>query len=477
MVNIRSKKFWLITAAIAALAIVALVALKLNLGSILSSQQKKNDNLIAEQMAYHVGTLAFLYGYPIVDMYKQMHNETHRGAPEQQVYAPVNRLYRYPEIVGPDNAGNLRAPNNDTLYFSGWFDISAEPLILHTPDTAGRYFTIAVTNLYAEVEHIGRRTTGTTEGYFALVGPHWSGELPQGVTAIPVESEQGWLLGRMLVEGPADFDRAMALVNAIWLAPLSEFTPGQRPGDPPELKEEAIDPLASVAFFEVLNESLKKLPQRSGEEALMSQFDFIGVGRHSDFDAAQLSPAARRGLERALADGQAIVQAATQRSIPDYNGWMISREIGRYGFSYMQRAAVARGGYGNLPEESMYPAMVFGPDGELLDGRHGYQLHFAPAQMPPVKGFWSLSAYRLTDLQLEANEIQRYSIGDRTTGLNYNPDGSLTLTLAHEKPLNPAANWLPVPAGIFMLVMRLYEPSKSVLGNDYLLPKLGRLEE
>ena len=474
MINSRAGRFW-ICAAVLLLAVLVVIALNFNLASVVSSRQKKNDELIAEQMAYHVGTMAYLYGYPIVDMYKQMHNETHRVSADQQVYAPVNRIYRYPEIVGPGTAGNLRAPNNDTLYFSGWFDLSTEPLILHTPDTAGRYFTIAVTNLYAEAEHIGRRTTGTAQGYFALVPDGWQGVLPDGVTAVPVETRQGWLLGRMLVDGPDDFDEAMALVEDIWLSPLSEFTPGQRPADPPELQGEAIDPLASLAFFEVLNESLKQMPGRPAEAALMSQFDLIGVGKNSDFDAAQLSPGARRGLERAVADGQDIVQAATQRTIPDYNGWMISREIGRYGFSYMQRAAVARGGYGNLPEESMYPAMVFDPAGDLLDGGQSYRLHFGAGELPPVNGFWSLSAYRLSDLQLEENDIERYSIGDRTRGLNYNPDGSLTLVLQHERPADPATNWLPVPAGMFMLVMRLYEPSKALLGNDYLLPRLEKL--
>lgn len=134
-----------------------------------------------------------------------MHNETHRVAAQQQVLAPLNRLYRYPDIVGPDTAGNLRAPNNDTLYYSGWFDITEEPLIIHTPDTGGRYFTIAVTNQYSEVVHIGRRTTGTAEGYFALVPPHWQGELPEGVVAVPTATNQGWLLGRMLVNGREDF--------------------------------------------------------------------------------------------------------------------------------------------------------------------------------------------------------------------------------------------------------------------------------
>ena len=474
MISFRTRKFWLSTLAVLVLA-AAIFAMNFNLAAVVSSQQKKNDELIAEQMAYHIGTLAYLYGYPIVDMYKQMHNETHRISSQQQVYAPVNRIYRYPDIVGPETAGNLRAPNNDTLYYSGWFDVSSEPLIIHTPDTGGRYFTIAVTNLYAEVEHIGRRTTGTAEAYFALVGPHWQGELPAGVKAISVESEQGWLLGRMLVDGPEDFTAAMALVNDIWLAPLKEFTPGQRPREPAELKGEAIDPISSLAFFEVMNRSLSRLPARAAEAALMSQFDLIGVGRNSEFNQDQLSPAARRGLERAVADGEAIVQAATQRTIPDYNGWMISKKIGRYGFSYMHRAAVARGGYGNLPEESLYPAMVFDPNGDLLDGSRRYQLHFPVGELPPVNGFWSLAAYRLKDLQLDENDIQRYSIGDRTRDINYNSDGSLTLTLQHTKPSEPNANWLPVPEGMFMLVMRLYEPSRAALGNDYLLPKLQKL--
>ena len=464
---LKTKTGWII---LFSLIVAGIFVANFNPASLVGSQQKKNDALIAEQMAYHIGVLAYLYGYPIVDMHKQMHNETHQVAPGQQVYAPVNRLYRYPEIVGPGTAGNLRAPNNDTLYYSGWFDISEEPLIIHTPDTAGRYYTIAVTNLYSEVTHIGRRTTGTEEGYFALVAPNWQGKLPTGVEKIRVESQQGWLLGRMLVEGAEDFDTAMGLVNAIWMAPLSEFTPGQHPPARGPVIAKPIDPLDSLDFFRVMNEKLKTLPPRPGEQAMMAQFDAINVGPGSKFDIAALSEAGRRGLERAVADGREIVDAATRRTIQDYNGWMISKDIGRYGFDYMHRASVARGGYGNLPEESLYPAMVFDGRGNLLDGARHYTLHFEPGQLPPANGFWSLAAYRLSDLQLEENTIGRYSIGDRTRGLRYNADGSLTLHLQHEQPEDEQANWLPVPTGYFMLVMRLYEPSAAALSNDYLLP-------
>ncbi|PLW69370.1 DUF1254 domain-containing protein [Pseudohalioglobus lutimaris] len=469
------KKRTLVISLVFAAIVAGALVINANLAGIVASRQQQNDALIEESMAYHIGTLAYLYAYPIVDMTQQMHNETHRVSDDQQVYAPVNRLYRFPEIVGPDTGGNLRAPNNDTLYYSGWFDVSEEPLIIHTPDTQRRYYTIAVTNLYSEVEHIGRRTTGTEQGYFGLTGPNWTGTLPDGVRQVPVESEQGWLLGRMLVEGPEDYEAAMALVNDIWLASLSEFTPGQRPKMPPEEEASAREVINNLEFFSIFHAQLEKLPPRAAEAALMAQFEAIGLARSKPFDPATLSEAARRGLARAVEDGEEIVKAAAQRTIPDYNGWMISKKIGRYGFDYMHRASVALGGYGNLPEESLYPAMIFDPDGELMEGGQVYQLHFAADEMPPVDGFWSLAAYRLTDQQLEENELQRYSIGDRTKGLRYNPDGSLTLTLQHERPDDPNTNWLPVPAGNFILVMRLYEPEAAVLENDYLLPELQRL--
>ena len=340
----------------------------------------------------------------------------------------------------------------------------------------GRYFTIAVTNQYSEVVHIGRRTTGTAQGYFALVPPDWEGELPDGVVTVPTETNQGWLLGRMLVNGEEDFDAAMALVNDIWLAGLEEFTPGRRPAMPEIHAAAPAAPLQTLEFFSIMNRVMKTLPRRPAEEALIAQFDQIGIGPDSNFDSSRLDAATRAGLESALTDGAALVEASTQRTIPSFNGWMISKDIGRYGYKYMHRSAVVKGGYGNLPEESLYPAAVFDSQGNLMNGKKTYRLHFEVGKLPPVDGFWSLAAYRLSDLQLAENEIKRYSIGDRTPHLNYNADGSLTLWLQHQRPGDPDKNWLPVPKGMFMVVMRLYEPRPAALNNDYLLPRLEELD-
>jgi hypothetical protein len=45
-----------------------------------------------------------------------------------------------------------------------------------------------------------------------------------------------------------------------------------------------------------------------------------------------------------------------------------------------------------------------------------------------------MTLYTLPDRFLYANPISRYSIGDRTKGLVYGKDGSLTVYVSHEPP-------------------------------------------
>ena len=89
-------------------------------------------------------------------------------------------------------------------------------------------------------------------------------------------------------------------------------------------------------------------------------------------------------------------------------------------------------------------------------------------------GFWSLSAYG-GDLFYTPHPSGRYTVGDRTPGLSPASDGSLTITLAHTEPPAGAANWLPVPDGRFVLMLRLYLPRDSVLDGSYEYPPIERV--
>ena len=310
-----------------------------------ASRQKRNDTLIAEQMAYHAGVLAYVYGYPLVDMYRQMHNEIHQTGPGQQVYAPQNRFYHF--------------PNDKPLYYTAWFDIGEEPLLIHRPDSAAHDFTVAITNFYADVEFINWRTGGMDEAWIALVAAGWDGPLPVGVRPVEVETPRGWLLVRVASQ---DIDDTMGLLEDLWLTPLSQFDAGKRPPEPESVRGRPLDPMSSLGFFEVMNLVLRRLPERPGTEALLAQFDSIGIGPNTVFDLPGLSPARKRGLERAVRDGSALIEAATLRGTPDNKALTGSENIGRDGFDYLHRAALVKDGRGNLPGRAAWVISSAGPE-------------------------------------------------------------------------------------------------------------------
>ena len=106
-----------------------------------------------------------------------------------------------------------------------------------------------------------------------------------------------------------------------------------------------------------------------------------------------------------------------------------------------------------------------------------YAIRFGPDQLPPVDAFWSITLYASSDCFLVPNAIERYAIGDRTSALARDPDGGLTIIIAHAAPLDAAqrANWLPAPADRFFLCLRAYLPRPEMLDGRYRLPDPRRL--
>lgn len=79
--------------------------------------------------------------------------------------------------------------------------------------------------------------------------------------------------------------------------------------------------------------------------------------------------------------------------------------------------------------------------------------------------------YDLTTRLLVDNPIDRYSIGDRTEGLQYGPDGSLTLYVQKDLPgKDKESNWLPAPAGPMSIISRMYGPDDKILEGTYKFP-------
>jgi len=152
------------------------------------------------------------------------------------------------------------------------------------------------------------------------------------------------------------------------------------------------------------------------------------------------------------------------------NGWITMYGLGRPSNGMLLRAAHAQlfPGPVNTPEEAMYWWTNTDGSGHALTGAHDYVLHFPPGGLPPNKAFWSIT---MGDAQNRyvANPLNRYSISDRT-GLAQNPDGSVDVYIQKAAPAGHESNWLPAPAGNFILWLRVYIPGEAILRGEYRVP-------
>ncbi len=160
---------------------------------------------------------------------------------------------------------------------------------------------------------------------------------------------------------------------------------------------------------------------------------------------------------------------------PVGNGWNSPANNAKWGTDYLNRTATAKSNmFDNRPEETKYIYRDDDSQGKQLHGQDSYAITFAKGQLPPVKGFWSLTLYN--DLHLfNPNALRRYSLGTKNKTLKYNSDGSLTLYAGAKSPgKDKESNWLPAPNGTFSLYMRAYWADKAILDGTWLPPKVER---
>jgi hypothetical protein len=245
--------------------------------------------------------------------------------------------------------------------------------------------------------------------------------------------------------------------------------------EPNDIKRHPLD------YWRVMNSAMAENPPTNPEHrALMEMFSEIGVGPGQDIDA--MDNDTRLGLARAMINGLTLMKKmAMEGHGKKVNGWAYPpRGIGRAGLhnDFLTRGGIQSmaGLITNDAEESTYLNTTRDVDGNPLKGRAAYSIHFGAGKLPPVKAFWSLTAYDV-DGNLVANPIARYSIGDRTPGVKRDADGGLTIRLQRDSPgIDQESNWLPSPAGEITLILRAYIPEKELVEQSWVPPVVKRLD-
>ena len=269
-----------------------------------------------EADSYSLGVLVYNWGYPLVRMERVAREYTDVPSPKPTTSyrAPLNQIGWAQELATPA-AKDMPTANNDTFYISAFVTLD-EPYILSVPDTNDRYYVVDVFNMWQELEHyIGRRTTGTKAGRFAIVPPGWTGQLPPDVTRLDVTTDKVWLWGRLRSQQGDGQQTAVNLQQQFQLQPLS--------GKPVAMA--TLPPMPSIAgdefgFLKHLAFALKSNKVKPADEALFAQFARIGLTK-AGFDPSKVRPEARQGLLRGLGDGPAAAISSFASTASRRNGW------------------------------------------------------------------------------------------------------------------------------------------------------------
>ncbi|PSF38460.1 DUF1254 domain-containing protein [Aphanothece hegewaldii CCALA 016] len=434
--------------------------------SLSASATTLESSTINNATPLEIAVQAYIWGYPLISLRRT-------EALSLVSEAPINQFSYRSTLATPADTAVVR-PNNDTLYASAFLDLSQNPLILDIPDTNDRYYSLqfldAYTNTFA---YVGTRENNITAGRYGIIGPNWQGTLPNDLTnTIQAPSNTVWLLGRTLVDGPDDVAAADAVQQQYSLSyypapPTQPFPPVPITGSPQTIPDSGLE------FYSELNNNLITNPPPADQADLLQTFAMIGVG-------AGLTPTIDQATaEQAIAIGESLIAQTISQVSVNVNNWLVNYSIGDYGDNYLLRAATAKFGLGaNTAEESLYFNAFKDVQGNALVGNKSYRLSFKAGELPPVSplGFWSLTLYDANGFLVE-NPIDRYSIGNRTSGLRYNPDGSLDIYIQDQPPIGWESNWLPAPTDSFNLTLRTYLPQDALLDQSYKLRGIQAVSE
>jgi hypothetical protein len=438
-----------------------------------------------------VGRMAYFWGWPLVYVHNQRTELT--KAPEAGLLlgilpiGPMNQVVMLTSYISPSERF-IGDPNQDVVYGLGWLSLEKEPVVIQVPDFGARFWTVPVYDARTDqMSELGQQY-GTKPGFYLVVGPKWKGETPAGIAGVVRSSTDfAVTMPRIFMDDtPEDHAAIQPALSQIQFYPLSQFDGKMKTKDWSKLphfplpKEKTrpeysskqppwVDP---ATHFDHLPVVMKQVPPMPGEEA---HYKWIG----SVLDAAAKDPEVMKTLRETAfaADKELIAPMMWWRFNGQQagNGWTSPADNGAFGTDYYHRTgAVKADPYDNKRNETMYFYTDNDTQLQQLVGESSYTLTFPKGELPPVKGFWSLTVYDPEHF-FYANPLKRYALGTKNKSLKYNDDGGLTIYLGNKSPgKDKESNWIPAPTGNFSIWLRAYWPDQAILDGTWKPPVVAK---
>jgi hypothetical protein len=461
--------------------------------------------LLYDHLDFVHGVEAFIRAYPGASM-----AALHRGF--ASIGVEDNSVLLFSELM--DSASVFLTANCDTVYFLGFIDLSAGPMVVDVPALGPPSGILGTIDdmWFGWVTDFGLPGPDRGQGgRYLLVGPGYDGPLPDGGFHVShAKTTRVIFLGRAFM---VDNDPAPAVQVIKTGFRISPYVPGGHGtavatflgGGVPRLAPVAPAPETrfhegsgvafntvppnDYAFWEVIDELVQQ-EAAAGEPEMLGLLASLGIVKGKPFAPDDRM---RRILEDAVVVGNATARTISfapraEEGFAFYDGsaWMNMLFVGGYEFLDPPPQITADGAVHGpsdfarklssriaflYPYTGITPAMCMrltglgsqylmamrDAEGAFFDGAHNYRLTLPPDI--PESRFWSVMLYdRQTRSMLQSGQ-SKPDVGSQSGRVTANPDGSTDVYIGPTAPDGKTDNWLQtVPGKGFFVILRLYSP-------------------
>ena len=460
---------------------------------------------LSSEEARSIAKEAFLWGMHPVAIYHLRYNYSQNDL--SPIKVGLNRIawFRKPLKALPKVA---TTPNATTLYGTGMFDVSKEPMVIIVPDIKDHYWSVQLFDNYARWGHmIGSQFNAPGKVQRLILGPDWDGSLPEGFAGADVVQSKSNFVGVLARVALTDnTDAELKIVNGIQdgitAITLSQWNAAERklvraedvPGtvaDYPTYPgmETVKEPgkLAGVEFLRwvglVLNDpSFTKQTDGHKEIEAFKRFERLGLKAGVSFDPDQFSPEIVTAIEEGIEEAKNDIQALSEKGVGfNKNGWDFTSDL-----DYKDTDWLTRARYGLIAVLAPVPSRshtgslcIKDSEGRLLTGEHNYTITFDLDNMPPVTEFWEMPLYDNAGYFVD-NPLDRYSLNSYMLerGQLHTENGKLIIYVQKEEPTDPnkKKNWLPAPEEGFQFAARFYGAYTPLIDGAYDMPGVVRVD-
>lgn len=426
---------------------------------------------------------AYIYLYPLVmmEVTRRHISAGDRRTPEQK----DENLFLHNHVMASDKWRSVARSNIDTLFSSAWIDLTEGPARITMPPAGDRFHMFQILDMWTDTYAVvGSRTIGQDGAAITLVGPQYVHTYvpAKHEIVIPCPTSTTWIIGRTYAQNGDDLLAAIDFVDSVigvsdHQQKFCDAVPF--PGDlnlkiPPVTKVEKLLP---KDFFEFAARIIQHEGIRNTDGSIALRMRSLGFIAGEEFHFADLPANLQEAINDApgVAHQQILHHLSSRGNI--VNGWSTSQgDIGTYGNSYLQRAAIALIGLAANPTvDAVYIGSVADSNNNKLEGSQSYVIHFDADELPPAHAFWSITAYDREGFMM-SNRLNRFGIRSRDP-VDYNSDGSIDIYFAPECPPEASENnWIPSLPGPVALQIRLYSPAEKYLDGSWTPPVIQRIK-